>query len=55
MMLNAHMDEGPEDFPEGGGCFNSESGCANLFFAENCMKLKEFGPGGFGLSPWHPP
>ena len=31
-----------QDFPEGGA--NSQSGCANLFFAENCMKMKEFGP-----------
>ena len=36
-----------QDFP--GGCANSQNGCANLlfcnFFAENCMKMKEFGPG----------
>ena len=33
----------------GGGRGNSQSGCANLFFAENCMKMKEFGsPGGGG-------
>ena len=30
-----------------GGGANSQSGCANLVFAENCMKTKEFGsPGG---------
>ena len=38
-----------QDFPGGGGA-NSQSGCANLlfckFFAENCMKMKESGPGG---------
>ena len=31
-------------------CTNSQSGCANLlfcnFFAENCMRMKEFGTGG---------
>ena len=32
-----------QDFLEIGA--NSQSGCANLlFFAENCVKLKEFGP-----------
>ena len=35
-----------QDFPEGGT--NSQSGCTDLlfcnFFAENCMKMKEFGP-----------
>ena len=30
-----------QDFPWGGG--NSQSGCANLFFSENYMKIKEFG------------
>ena len=39
---------------EGGA--NSQSRCANLlflkFFAENCMKMKEFGPGeGASLDP----
>ena len=24
----------------------SQSGCANLFLAENCVKMKEFGPRG---------
>ena len=32
------------------GDANSQSGCPNLLFcklfAENCMKMKEFGPGG---------
>ena len=35
-----------QDFPEGDA--NSQSGCANLlfckFFAENSMKMNEFGP-----------
>ena len=26
------------------GGANAQSGCANLFFAENSMKMKEFGP-----------
>ena len=32
-----------QDFPGGA---NSQSGCANLFFAENCIKTKEFEPRG---------
>ena len=32
------------DFPDGGA--NSQSGCADLFFAKYCMKMKEFGRGG---------
>ena len=43
-----------QDFPEGSG--NSESGCANLFFTNNCMKMKEFGcPGGVPGAPLDPP
>ena len=46
-----------QDFPQGGA--NSQSGCANLFFsAENCMKMKEFGPPGVRASlapPLDPP
>ena len=42
------------DFPESGA--NSPSGCADLlfynFFAENCMKMKEFEPR--VTCPWHP-
>ena len=30
------------EFSSGGGG-NPHRGCANLFFAENCMKMKEFG------------
>ena len=33
-------------FPRVGGGANSQSGCANLFFRPNCMKMKEFGPPG---------
>ena len=45
-----------QDFPEGSA--NSQSGCANLlfcnYFAENCMKMKEFGPRGITslAPPW---
>ena len=40
-----------QDFPEGRA--NSQSGCANHFFAKNCLKMKKFGfPG--GVHPWHP-
>ena len=43
--------------PGGGG--NSQSGCANLLFckfvAENCMKMKEFGPRGGHASLTTPP
>ena len=39
-----------------GGCAKSQNGCANLlfchFFAENCMKMTEFGPR--GARPWRP-
>ena len=37
-----------QDFPWGAGGrgTSSQIWCANLFFAENCMKMKEFG------SPW---
>ena len=31
-----------QDFPKGRDA-NSQSGCINLFFAENCMKMKGFG------------
>ena len=45
-----------QDFPEGGA--NPQSGCANLlfrkFFAENCMKMKEFGPRGGAHVPGAP-
>ena len=45
---------GSRTFLRGG---NSQSGCANLLFfkfvAENCMKMKEFGP--LGACPWCPP
>ena len=42
-------------FPQGGA--NPKGGCEKLlfgqFFPKNCMKLKEFGPG--GARPWCPP
>ena len=40
-------------FPPGG--VNSQSGCANLFFRPNCMKMKEFGPRGASLAPFLDP
>ena len=46
-IYNAVADPG---FSSGGA--NSQSGCVNLFVDENCMKMKEFGPGG---RPWHAP
>ena len=46
-----------QDFPKKGA--NSQSGCANLlfckFFAENCRKMKEFGPEARVPEPPHPP
>ena len=36
-----------QNFPQVGGA-KSESGCANLFFAENCMKTNGI-PGGYRL------
>ena len=33
------------DFPEGGGVPTTKLGLFSKFFAENCMKMKEFEPG----------
>ena len=44
-MNRTHFEWRIQDFPGGGGA-NPQSGCANLFFAENCMKMKELGPRG---------
>ena len=45
-------------FPRGGGA-NCQRGGANLLFwsifPENCMNMKEFGPRGGGVHPWHLP
>ena len=35
------------------GDANSQSECPNLFFAENCLKMKKLDPRKAG--PWHPP
>ena len=44
----------PGLFWDGGA--NSQSGCVNLFFAKNCMKMKVLTPGGVGhWYPLHPP
>ena len=37
-----------------GGVPTPKSAIIFQFFAENCMKMKEFGPPG-GVHPWHPP
>ena len=36
-----------------GGCPNYQIWILLQFFAENCMKMKEFGPSG-GMHPLHP-
>ena len=43
-----------QDFPRGGA---PTPKIAIIFhiFAENCMKMKEFGPPGGGTRPWRPP
>ena len=43
-----------QDFPQGGA---PTPKIAIIFqiFAENCMKMKEFGPPGGGARPWRPP
>ena len=43
-----------QDFPQGGAP-TPKSAIIFQFFAENCMKMKEFGPQGGGARPWHPP
>ena len=45
-----------QDFPQGGAP-TPKSAIIFQFFAENCMKMKEFGPrgGGGGARPWRPP
>ena len=42
-----------QDFPEGGP--TPKMGLFFQLFAENCMKMKEFGPPGGGARPWRPP
>ena len=43
-----------QDFPEGGAP-TPKMGLFFQLFAENCMKMKEFGPKGGGARPWRPP
>ena len=38
-----------------GGAPTPKSAIIFQFFAENCMKMKEFGPPGGGARPWCPP
>ena len=42
-------------FSPGGGAPTPKSAIIFQFFAENCMKMKEFGPPGGGARPWRPP
>ena len=41
-----------QDFPEGGGVNSQRPIILQIFFAENCMKMKEFGTPG-DMCPWH--
>ena len=43
-----------QDFPQGGAP-TPKSTIIFQFFAENCMKMKEFGPPGGDARPWRPP
>ena len=43
-----------QDFPQGGAP-TPKSAIIFQFFAEKCMKMKEFGPPGGGARPWRPP
>ena len=43
-----------QDFSQGGAP-TPKSAIIFQFFAENCMKMKEFGPPGGGARPWRPP
>ena len=42
-------------FSPGGGAPTPKSAIIFQFFAENCTKMKEFGPGGGGRVPGTPP
>ena len=49
----AALESDPE-FSFGGGA-NSQTGCANLFFPENCIEIKQFGQGVGGFArQWRP-
>ena len=41
--------------PRGGGAPTPKIAIIFHIFAENCMKMKEFGPPGGGARPWRPP
>ena len=49
-----HLQWRIQDFPQGGAP-TPKSAIIFQFFAENCMKMKEFGPPGGGARPWRPP
>ena len=50
---SANGSGGSRIFP--GGAPTPKSAIIFQFFAENCMKMKEFGPPGGGARPWCPP
>ena len=52
MLPNTVADPG---FSPGGGAPTPKNAIIFQFFAENCMKMKEFGPPGGGARPWRPP
>ena len=43
-----------QDFPQEGAP-TPKTAIIFHIFAENCMKMKEFGPPGGGARPWRPP
>ena len=51
-MVEAVADPG---FSPGGGAPTPKIAIIFHIFAENCMKMKEFGPPGGGARPWRPP
>ena len=51
--MEYHSSGGSRIFP--GGAPTPKSAIIFQFFAENCMKMKEFGPPGGGARPWRPP
>ena len=44
-----------QDFPRGGGAPTPKIAIIFQIFAKNCMKMKEFGPGGGGGASLAPP
>ena len=54
MCLQEQDSGGSRIFPSGGRQLPKWV-CEPIFLAENCMKMKEFGPRGGGVRPWCPP